>query len=70
MEAFKIFIVEDDKIFSKRLHYQLSLNPDFEIYVFNNGTDLLKALDQEPDLITLDYHLPDITGGEILKKVD
>ena len=69
MEAFKIFIVEDDKIFSKRLHYQLSLNPDFEIYVFNNGTDLLKALDQEPDLITLDYHLPDITGGEILKKV-
>lgn len=69
MEAFKIFIVEDDKIFSKRLHYQLSLNPDFEIYIFNNGTDLLNAINQEPDLITLDYHLPDISGGEILKKV-
>lgn len=69
MEHFKIFIVEDDKIFAKRLHYQLSLNPDFEIYEFHNGKSLIKALNENPDLITLDYYLPDLTGDEILRKI-
>lgn len=69
METFKIFIVEDDKIFAKRLNYELSLNPDFEIEVFFDGNSLLNALDKEPDFITLDYHLPDYNGDELLKKV-
>lgn len=69
MALFKIFIVEDDKIFAKRLHYQLSLNPDFEILEFHNGKSLIQALDQNPDLITLDYHLPDLQGDEILNKI-
>ncbi|NPD46965.1 MULTISPECIES: sigma-54 dependent transcriptional regulator [unclassified Lentimicrobium] len=69
METFKIFIVEDDKIFAKRLNYELSLNPDFEIEVFYDGSSLLHALDREPDFITLDYHLPDSNGDELLKKV-
>lgn len=69
MALFKIFIVEDDKIFAKRLHYQLSLNPDFEISEFHNGKSMIKALDQNPDLITLDYHLPDLQGDEILNKI-
>lgn len=69
MAQFKIFIVEDDKIFAKRLHYQLSMNPDFEIFEFHNGKSLIRSLDQNPDLITLDYHLPDLQGDEILKKI-
>jgi len=69
MAQFKIFIVEDDKIFAKRLHYQLSMNSDFEIFEFHNGKSLIRALDQNPDLITLDYHLPDLQGDEILKKI-
>lgn len=69
MAQFKIFIVEDDRIFAKRIHYQLSLNPDFEINEFHDGKSLIKALDLNPDLITLDYHLPDIKGDEILKKI-
>lgn len=69
MAQFKIFIVEDDKIFAKRLHYQLSLNPDFEINEFHDGQSLIKALDQNPNLITLDYHLPDMQGDAILKKI-
>jgi len=69
MAQFKIFIVEDDKIFAKRLHYQLSLNSNFDIYEFHNGKSLIRALDQNPNLITLDYYLPDIQGDEILKKI-
>lgn len=67
MAHFKIYIVEDDKIFAKRLHYQLSLDTDFEIQEFHNGKSLLRAINQAPDLITLDYYLPDSQGDEILK---
>lgn len=69
MDTFKIFIVEDDRIFAKRLHFELSLNPDFDIHVFYDGKSLLENLNQDPDMITLDYHLPDSTGDEILKKI-
>lgn len=69
MNTFKIFIIEDDKIFAKRLHYELSLNPDFEIHVFHDGKSAIKNLHLDPDLITLDYHLPDATGDEILIKI-
>jgi len=67
MDAFRIFIVEDDKIFAKRLQYELSLNSDLELSIYTDGKSLIQALKQEPDLITLDYHLPDSQGDELLK---
>jgi len=69
MDTFKIFIIEDDKIFAKRLHYELSRNSDFEIFVYHDGKSALENLHLDPDMITLDYHLPDCTGDEILSKI-
>lgn len=69
MDVFKIFIVEDDKIFAKRLQYELSLNPDLELSIFTDGKSLIKGLSCEPDLITLDYHLPDSQGDELLQVI-
>ena len=66
MDTFKIFIVEDDKIFAKRLQYELSLNPDFEIEVFHSGESFMKAMHKSPDFVTLDYHLPDHNGDKLL----
>lgn len=65
-EAFKIFVVEDNPSYLKFLGYVLSLNPDFEVELFENGTDCLNNLHKKPDLITLDYSLPDLMGGEVL----
>lgn len=67
MDGFRIFIVEDDKIFAKRLQYELSLNSDLDLSIYTDGKSLLKALQDEPDLITLDYHLPDSQGDELLQ---
>ena len=67
MDGFRIFIVEDDKIFAKRLQYELSLNSDLDLSTYTDGKSLLKALQEEPDLITLDYHLPDSQGDELLQ---
>jgi len=69
MSSYKIFVVEDDPIYAKILNYHLSQNPDYEVKVFNNAKTCLKHLHESPDLITLDYSLPDLSGAEMLKKI-
>lgn len=66
---FKIFIVEDDKIFAKILQHHLSLNPDYQIEIFHNGKDFLDNLYKKPDMVSLDYNLPGMSGIDILKKI-
>ena len=68
-KSFKIFVVEDDEWYSRLLVHNLSLNPDYEIESFNNGKDCLTNLYKNPDVITLDYRLPDMQGLEILKEI-
>lgn len=67
--SFKIFIVEDDKIFAKVLTYHLSLNPDFDVTTFNTGKEFLDNLYKKPDMVSLDYNLPGISGLELLDKI-
>ncbi len=66
---YKIFVVEDDLWYSKYLNHQLSLNPEYEVKVFNDAKSFLAAMHEMPDIITLDYNLPDMNGSEILKKI-
>jgi len=68
-KPFRIFVVEDDDWYSRLLVHNLSLNPDYEIESFTNGKDCLNNLHKNPDVITLDYRLPDMQGLEILKKI-
>jgi DNA-binding NtrC family response regulator len=65
----KIFVVEDDPTYRKFLKYVLSLNPDFEVEFFTSGSDCLNHLHLKPNIIALDYSLPDMSGEEVLKKV-
>lgn len=69
MKSYKIFIVEDDPWYGEILEYHLSLNPDYQIFRFNNGKDCLSNLQKKPDLITIDYSLPDINGSELFQKI-
>lgn len=68
-KPFKIFIVEDDKIFAKILSHHLSLNPDFQVEEFYTGKEFLNNLYKKPDMISLDYNLPGPSGMEIVEKV-
>lgn len=65
----KIFVVEDSEWYNRLLVHTLSLNPDYEIKSFHKGKDLLDNLHEGPDIITLDYRLPDINGLELLKRI-
>ncbi len=68
-KPFKIFVVEDDEWYNRLLVHNLSLNPDYEIESFTNGKDCLSNLNKNPDVITLDYQLPDMQGLEVLKRI-
>ncbi len=68
-KPFRIFVVEDDEWYNRLLVHNLSLNPDYEVESFTTGKGCLDNLHKAPDLITLDYRLPDIKGLEMLKKI-
>lgn len=68
-KAFKIFVVEDDEWYNRLLVHTLSLNPDYEIKSFTTGKDCLDSIHQAPDVVTLDYRLPDMKGLDVLKRI-
>jgi two-component system, NtrC family, response regulator AtoC len=65
----RIFVVEDNEWYNKLLVYTLSLNPDYDVKSFFSGRDFLNSLGESPDIVTLDYRLPDISGLEVLKRI-
>ncbi|MBN2636291.1 MAG: sigma-54-dependent Fis family transcriptional regulator [Prolixibacteraceae bacterium] len=68
-KPFKIFVVEDNEWYNRLLVHHLSLNPDYEIESYNTGKECLNNLHKKPDVVTLDYRLPDMQGLEVLKHI-
>ena len=69
MNSTKIFIIEDDLFFGESLKYHLKLNPDFDVHLFQLGKECITNLYLKPDIICLDFGLPDITGDKLLKQI-
>ncbi|MFM7430959.1 MAG: response regulator [Flammeovirgaceae bacterium] len=69
MSQLKIFLVEDDPWYGELLKYHLSFNPDYNVSLFKNGATLLQNLYIKPDVICIDYGLPDIKGDLLLSKI-
>jgi len=68
-KPFTLYIVEDNEWFNKLLVYNLSLNVDYQVKGFYTAKEFLKHLDEEPDVVTLDYGLPDMDGTEVLSRI-
>jgi DNA-binding NtrC family response regulator len=68
MGSFRIFIVEDDPWYGEILSRHLSLNSELEVHRFSCLKDCFANLGRKPDLITLDFSLPDGTGDQALKR--
>lgn len=65
----RIFVIEDDPTYTKFLKYVFDLNPDFEVHFFETGRAALDAMNLKPEVITLDYALPDMKGEEVLREL-
>lgn len=69
MEGYKIYIVEDDPWYGEILAFHLSLNPDYKVTRFESGKECLAKMSAKPDLVTIDFSLPDMKGDELFKKI-
>ncbi|AHJ99425.1 sigma-54-dependent transcriptional regulator [Hymenobacter swuensis] len=64
-----IFIVEDNAWYGELLEYKLAQNPDYTIRRFTTAQSCLQHLHEKPDIITLDYSLPDGKGDQVLLQI-
>ncbi|MDF2447808.1 MAG: regulator [Bacteroidota bacterium] len=69
LKTFTVFVLEDDEWYNKLLAHTISLNPDYLVKSFFSAKDLFKSIHEKPEVITLDYRLPDTTGEEVLEKI-
>lgn len=65
----KVFVIEDDLIFGKILQRALEQQDNYDVHVFQNGKDFFDNIHLNPDIVSIDYNLPDMNGLDILKQV-
>src|SRR6202790_2888110 len=68
-QSFKVFIVEDHMWYGSMLEHYLTLNPEYKVKRFESPGDFFAHLHEVPDVVTLDYSLPDSDGTEVLRKI-
>lgn len=68
-ERFLIFVVEDDEWYNKLIVHNLTLMDDVVVESFTSGKKLLENLFKNPDVVTLDFNLPDLKGDELTRRI-
>ena len=64
-----ILIVEDESILARNISRYLQ-HAEFEVEIANSGRKAFEALENyKPDIVLLDYRLPDTNGIELLRKI-
>jgi DNA-binding NtrC family response regulator len=69
MDGYNIFIIEDDPWYGEILEYHLGLNPDYKVTRFESAKDCLAKMHLQPDLVTIDFSLPDMMGDKLYQKI-
>lgn len=66
----RVFVIEDDLIFGKIIQRKLEQSDDsLDVRVFKSGEEFFNNLHLNPEIVSIDFNLPDMNGLEILKKV-
>lgn len=63
--SLKIFVVEDDAWYGEVLKCYLELNPDYQVAVMPTGKACLDNLHLCPDVVCIDFGLPDMDGTRL-----
>lgn len=64
----RIFVVEDNEFFSQLIKQKLE-NDQREISLFMSAETFRSCLYQNPDIVILDYNLPESNGIDLLKEI-
>lgn len=64
----KILVIDDDHTLLRRVYLHLKRHKNLDVVIYDNATNgLIAAKASMPDLIILDWVLPDIQGIDALK---
>lgn len=66
---YRIFVVDDNALFLKVLYKTLDENIEYNVTPISSGRECIRRLDEKPDIVSLDYTLPDMNGREILEEI-
>jgi two-component system response regulator AtoC len=69
LKKFRISVIEDDLWYGQLLQYHLSQNPDYEVALYASGKEFFSGVRERPDLVTMDFSLPDIDGDQLFRKI-
>ena len=65
----KLLIVDDDQHIRRLFKEELE-EEGYEVYVASTGAEALELFEKEsPDLVTLDFLMPDIDGIKLLRQM-
>lgn len=68
-KKYLIFVVDDNNLFLKIITKTLGTNEQYKVKAISSGRECIKHLNEKPDIISLDYTLPDMNGKEILEQI-
>ena len=69
MEKLSIVIAEDDQWYAEFIRHAILLTGEHEVHIVGTVKDLNKTLISKPDIITLDFNLPDGRGEKTLGQI-
>lgn len=69
MKPTRIFLIEDDMMVAAIIEKKVATLPNTELTHFSTGEECLGELNQNPDIVIIDYNLPGIDGLTLLKQV-
>lgn len=65
----KVLVIDDEASISKFIRHSLEANSYQVVEAVNGREGLQRMVEQRPDLVILDYGLPDMLGIEVLKQL-
>jgi DNA-binding NarL/FixJ family response regulator len=71
-EPLRVLLVEDSDVYRESLVYLLRMRRDVEVVAaVADGASAVRACRElEPDVVVLDYRLPDVDGAEVAAQLD
>jgi len=67
--SIKIFIVEDDEVYSHMLDFKLKKTGFEKVTIFNSGEDCIDHIGEKPNLVLLDFSLKGLNGLDTLNQI-
>ena len=66
----KIYIVDDDRVYSTLLQANLGRSGEFDVRLFRDPLECLEAMVEEPpDALLTDLYMPELDGSEVARRV-